>query len=179
MENCGADCRDGGEEAWMKQYLIDTFQFNDWANKKMLAAAAPADDKKDVVAIFSHLIYAQDRWLKRAKGDPTEAQIEWWGPPYEFDELAAQWHESLNRWLEYLSNVAEEDLDRRVSYTPGPFDNGDSQLLRDIVLQLNYHSILHREGIALRLRDQGLEPPFVDYIYYLPPQNAEFVKAAA
>jgi uncharacterized damage-inducible protein DinB len=68
----------------MQQYLIDTFYFNDWANRKMLATAAPAPDKKEATAIFSHLIYAQERWLKRANGDPTESQILWWGPPYSF-----------------------------------------------------------------------------------------------
>ena len=60
----------------MKQYLIDTFRFNDWANRKMLAAAKDATDKDTVAAIFSHLIYVQDRWLKRVNNDPTESQIE-------------------------------------------------------------------------------------------------------
>ena len=163
----------------MKQYLIDTFRFNDWANKKMLAAAIPAAEKKDVVAIFSHLIYAQDRWLKRVKGDPSEAQIEWWGTPYAFEELGERWQQSLESWIRYLETVTDEDLGKPVKYTAAPFDNGDAQTLRDIVLQLNYHSILHREGVALRLRDQELEPPFVDYLYYLPPQNTDAVKAAA
>jgi uncharacterized damage-inducible protein DinB len=163
----------------MKQYLIDTFRFNDWANRKMLAAAKDATDKDTVAAIFSHLIYVQDRWLKRVNNDPTESQIEWWGTPYAFEELGPRWEASLGRWLEYLSKLDDNDLDKQVSYTPGQFDNGDSQSLRDIVLQLNYHSILHREGIALKLRDQGLEPPFVDYIYYLPPQNQEFAQAAS
>jgi uncharacterized damage-inducible protein DinB len=162
----------------MKQYLIDTFRFNDWANRKMIVAAEPAEDKKDVCAIFSHLIYAQDRWLKRVNNDPSESQIEWWGAPYAFEELFERWEESLNRWLDHLTAINDEDLGKQVKYTAAPFDNGDSQTLRDIVLQLNYHSILHREGIALRLRDQGLEPPFVDYLYYLPPQNAEFAQAA-
>lgn len=78
--------------------------------------------------------------------------------------------------MDYLATVSDADLVKQISYTPAPFDNGDSQSLRDIVLQLNYHSILHREGVALRLRDQGLEPPFVDYLYYLPPQNQEFAE---
>ncbi|HEV8591852.1 MAG TPA: DinB family protein [Pyrinomonadaceae bacterium] len=162
----------------MKQYLIDTLRFNDWANKKMLAAAEPAADKKDVAAIFSHLVYAQDRWLKRVKNDSTESQIEWWGTPYAFEELGERWEASLNSWLDHLAIISDEDLAKQIKYTAASFDNGDSQSLRDIVLQLNYHSILHREGVALRLRDQGLEPPFVDYLYYLPPQNSEFVKAA-
>ena len=163
----------------MQRYLIDTFYFNDWANRKMLAAAAAAPDKKEAAAIFSHLIYAQNRWLKRVNGDPTESQIQWWGTPYAFEELAERWDESVKQWLEYLTTQTDDDLERRITYAPEEFDNGNSQRLRDIVLQLNYHSILHREGIALRLREQGLQPPFVDYIYYLPPGNAEFKTARA
>ena len=163
----------------MKQYLIDTFRFNDWANKRMLAAAEQAADKNGVAAIFSHLIYAQDRWLKRVKNDPSEGQIEWWGTPFPFEALGERWQESLDGWVGYLEKTGEADLEKLINYIAAPFDNGDSQKLRDIVLQLNYHSILHREGVALRLRDQGVEPPLVDYLYYLPPQNTDAIRAAA
>lgn len=138
---------------------------------KLLAAAADAADKKDAAAIFSHVINLQDRWFKRLKNDPSESAIEWWGEPYAFEELGTRWKASLERWLNFLSEADESELERPITYRPEQFDNGDSQMLRDIVLHLNYHSILHREGIAMRLRDQGLKPPFVDYLYYLPPQN--------
>jgi uncharacterized damage-inducible protein DinB len=155
----------------MKQYLIDTFRFNDWANRKLLSAMRQMTDRRQTIAIFSHIVTAQNKWLKRVKNDAAEVQIKWWDTPFEFDELCEHWTTSLNGWVEYLSTVGDGDLNKPVSYKAGPDDNGDSQLLRDIVLQLNYHSILHRAEIGLRIRDQGIEPPHVDYIYYLPPQN--------
>jgi len=36
--------------------------------------------------------------------------------------------------------------------------------IKDIALQLNYHSIHHRAQIQTIIRSQGLEPEFVDYI---------------
>jgi uncharacterized damage-inducible protein DinB len=36
--------------------------------------------------------------------------------------------------------------------------------LKDIALQLNYHSIHHRAQIQAMIRKQGFEPEFVDYI---------------
>jgi len=36
--------------------------------------------------------------------------------------------------------------------------------LKDIALQLNYHSIHHRAQIQALIRAQGIEPDFVDYI---------------
>lgn len=151
----------------MKQYLIDTLRFNDWGNRKMLAAMEQMTDKKEAVAIFSHLITAQNRWFLRVNNDPAEAQIKWWDTPFPFEELGAHWEASLNEWLDHLTGLGDGDIDKEIGYTPGPDDNGSSQALRDIVLQLNYHSILHRAEIGLRLRDQGFEPPHVDYIYYL------------
>jgi len=155
----------------MKQYLIDTLHFNDWANKKMLSAMEQLTDKKDAAAIFSHIITLQDKWLLRAKGDPAEAKIKWWDTPLKFDELGEHWAASLQGWLDHLNDLSDGDLDSLVKYSAEPEDNGDSQLLKDILLQINYHSILHRAEIGLRLRDQGLVPPSVDYIYYLPPRN--------
>jgi len=36
--------------------------------------------------------------------------------------------------------------------------------LIDIALQLNYHSIHHRAQMQVLIRQQGLEPDFIDYI---------------
>jgi uncharacterized damage-inducible protein DinB len=36
--------------------------------------------------------------------------------------------------------------------------------LIDIALQLNYHAIHHRAQIQVLIRQQGLEPDFIDYI---------------
>jgi len=36
--------------------------------------------------------------------------------------------------------------------------------IKDIALQLNYHSIHHRAQMQTIIRSQGLEPEFVDYI---------------
>ncbi len=36
--------------------------------------------------------------------------------------------------------------------------------LKDIALQLNYHSIHHRAQIQAIIRTQGVDAPFVDYI---------------
>lgn len=162
----------------MKQYLIDTFRFNDWANHRILEAMHGLDDKSEASTVFSHIITLQDKWLLRVKGDPSESEIKWWGTPYDYDELAERWRESLDGWLSHLDPLDEAELGKEISYTPGQGDNGDRHTLRDIVLQLNYHSILHRAEIGLRLRDLGIEPPLLDYIYYLPPGNEEYQKTA-
>jgi len=163
----------------MKQYIIDTFHFNDWANKRVLESMRQLDDKSEASAIFSHMITLQDKWLLRVKGDESQSEIKWWDTPFGYEELADRWAESLNGWLRYLKPLDDAGIREEIRYTPEAGDNGDRQTLRDILLQLNYHSILHRAEIGLRLRDHGLEPPQVDYIYYLSPANDEYLKTAA
>lgn len=151
----------------MKQYLIDTFIFNDWANKKTLRAMAVLTDKNESVVLFSHLIRAQDKWLKRIANDARETEIKWFDAPYDFDELAARWQASLDEWLKFLADLEDAKLEAEIVFAPQADEPAGKSKLLDVVLQLNYHSILHRAQICLRLHDQGIEPPHVDYIYYV------------
>lgn len=151
----------------MKKYLIDTFRFNDWANKRTLAAMREMKDKTESVILFSHLIAAQNKWLRRIENDPNEIKMKWFDTPFDFEELGARWDESLADWEKFLSGINDEDLNRQIRFAPMPDEPQGVNKLRDVGLQLNYHSVLHRAQICLRLHDQGIEPPHVDYIYYV------------
>jgi uncharacterized damage-inducible protein DinB len=151
----------------MKKYLIDTFRFNDWANQRTLAAMRGMTDKKESVVLFSHLITAQNKWMRRIENDPAETKIKWFDTPFEFEELAERWDASLAEWLKFLSEINEDELNKQIHFAPMPDEPNGVNKLYDVVLQLNYHSILHRAQICLRLHDQGFEPPHVDYIYYV------------
>ena len=155
----------------MKQYLIDTFRFNDWANKRTLAAMQKMTNRQESIVLFSHLIRAQDKWIRRIENDPAETQIKWFDTPFKFEELETRWNESLGDWLDFLSDLNDEDLNRQIRFAPNRDEPDGVMRLCDVVLQLNYHSILHRAQICLRMHDQGFEPPHVDYIYYAVEKN--------
>ncbi|HEY5534408.1 MAG TPA: hypothetical protein VIL99_05685 [Ignavibacteria bacterium] len=42
----------------MKQYLIDFFKYNNWANRKLLDSMMQMPDKEEAVKLFSHFIYS-------------------------------------------------------------------------------------------------------------------------
>lgn len=147
----------------MRQYLIDTFLFNDRANKLQLKKIKALPDNKEAVRLFSHLINSQNKWLKRIRVYPDDPKMDWWEPVYEFDQLEPEWDKSVKDWIEFLSDHAEDkmDMERRfIGYDGGTW----VAALKDIALQLNYHSIHHRAQIQSIIRQQGLEPDFVDYI---------------
>ncbi|MDP9229633.1 MAG: DinB family protein [Bacteroidota bacterium] len=147
----------------LKQYLIDTFQFNDHANKMILSKIKELPEKKESIRFFSHLINSQIKWLKRIQVYPNDPHLDWWEPAYPLEELESRWNNSLSEWINFLENNTEESL-----YEERKFIGFDGSVfsapLKDIALQLNYHSIHHRAQIQTIIRQQGLQPDFIDYI---------------
>ena len=147
----------------MKQYIIDTFVFNDGANKQSLKQIKELTDPPESVRLFSHLINCQFKWMARVKGDPAASEMSWWDPLYALEELERKWEESVKLWMDYLGIVTEEQLNTEVTFIG--FDGGIfAATPKDIALQLNYHSIHHRAQIQTLIRKQGIEPFFTDYI---------------
>lgn len=147
----------------MKQYLIETFLFNDAANKMLLEKIRQLPDKTTAIRFFSHLINSQDKWLKRIEIYPEDPKMDWWEPLYELDQLEELWDKSLKAWVTFLEMKTDEELLQEARFVG--FDGTHWTVpLKDIPLQLNYHSIHHRAQVQTIIRAQGLEPDFVDYI---------------
>jgi uncharacterized damage-inducible protein DinB len=147
----------------MKDYLLETFQFNDSSNKKLLQKIALLKAPEESIKLFSHLINCQYKWMARIMQDPAANTMSWWDPVYDLDKLAAAWTGSLTPWISYISEHTDEALSAEITFIG--FDGGTwAASPKDIALQLNYHSIHHRAQIQTLIRQQGIEPDFVDYI---------------
>ncbi len=147
----------------MKNYLMDTFKYNDDANKKLLNKIKLLGNKGESVKFFSHLINSQDKWMARIMHDPAAKKMSWWEPLYDFEKLEDEWTKSLNTWIDYISSKTEEELSEAVKFV-GFDDTVWEATQQDIALQLNYHSIHHRAQIQTLIRQQGIEPDYLDYI---------------
>jgi len=147
----------------LQQYLLETFQFNDQANRKMISRIRELPDQKELIRFMSHLINCQYKWMARVQGDPHSSKMDWWEPLYKIDVLEEEWNNSLTIWINYLQQTNEEQLQTEVQ-----FIGFDGSLFAakplDIALQLNYHSIHHRAQMQMMIRQQGIEPDFIDYI---------------
>ena len=147
----------------LTNYLIDTFNYNDRTNKKLLDKINLINNKDECIKLFSHLINSQYKWMARIIQDPKAKEMNWWEPVYNFSELEYEWTKSLQPWIEYIVARTEEELSAEVTFIG--FDNGLwAATPKDIALQLNYHSIHHRAQIQTIIRQQGIESDFVDYI---------------
>ena len=147
----------------LRAYLIETFRFNDSANKKMLNKIRQLSDKAESIRLFSHLINCQYKWMGRIIQDPKAKLMSWWDPVYDENNLETEWTKSLNIWINYLENKPDDELIKEVTFI-GYDDSLWAASPKDIALQLNYHSIHHRAQMQTLIRQQGLEPDFIDYI---------------
>jgi len=147
----------------MKQYLIDFFKFNDWANKRIIKAIKELTDKENCLYLFSHLITSQNKWLNRILKEWEDRGSPWYGDVYTTEELETRWTESLNKWLAFLETQTDESLETEIVYG---YEEGKKykNKIREIAFQLNCHSIHHRGQMARAIREQGLTPPDTDYI---------------
>jgi len=147
----------------LRTYLIETFQYNDYANKLVLKKIHALPDKSECIRLFSHLINCQYKWLDRISIYPAISKLDWWEPVYPLEQLETEWDKSLQQWISYLETKSEDDLNQYVKWM-GVGDAPFTAQLKDIPLQLNYHSIHHRAQMQTLIRVQGFVPDFVDYI---------------
>jgi uncharacterized damage-inducible protein DinB len=147
----------------IKQYLIDTFKFNDFANKKILGRIKELPEKEECMRFLSHLMNSQNKWLDRISKYPEESKLDWWTPIYDLKNIEDEWNKSLKDWINFLENKSDDELSFQTKFIG--FDKEVwSAELKDIALQLNYHSFHHRAQIQILIRKQGFEPDFIDYI---------------
>lgn len=147
----------------MKTYLIDTFEYNSFTNKKLLEKIALLRDREESIKLFSHLINCQYKWLARILKKPAYEEMDWWLPLYDINQLEEEWNKSLQNWIDYLSLKTDEELETETTFV-GYDGSLWASTPKDIALQLNYDSIHHRAQIQTLIRQQGVEPDFVDYI---------------
>ena len=147
----------------MKQYLLDTWAFNDRANKQILDRIKALPDQTESIRFLSHLINSQKKWLARINQFPKDPGLDWWEPAYPLEDLEREWDASLAAWRDFLASKSEGELFAEVKWVG--FDGKQwTAPLKDIALQLNYHSIHHRAQIQTLIRAQGQTPDFIDYI---------------
>jgi uncharacterized damage-inducible protein DinB len=147
----------------MKSHLIDLFRFNDGVNRKMIAKIAEMPDPTEAIHLMSHLIHSQDKWIARLAADPDANKREWFGPAFPLEMLATEWERSLQSWLAFLDSKTEAEVNATVQWEGYDGAKWEAKLY-DLALQLNFHGIHHRAQIQTLIRQQGLEPDFLDYI---------------
>jgi uncharacterized damage-inducible protein DinB len=134
-------------------------QYDSWANRKVLEVLA-VNPLPEAVKLMGHIIMARSVWVERinqsAKAiDPwQELEIR------EMEGMLSKQDESL------MQMVQQTDVQRKIHYanTKGQaFSNSVEGVLHHLFLHASYH----RGQISEILKSKGIQPPVIDYIFYL------------
>ena len=146
----------------MKRYFLKLYQYNAWANKRVLNTLIrqQVSDEK-ILSLMGHIVAAQFLWLHRIKGLPPP-DVKLWGT-YELSQLADMAEKAGTEWLTFVEST--DDFNREMTYrnyTGDPYTNN----VEMVMIHLVNHSSYHRAQIAMLLRQKGLEPINTDFITY-------------
>jgi uncharacterized damage-inducible protein DinB len=146
----------------MKKYFLKLYQFNAWANERVIACLKQQDVKDEkTLSVFGHVLAAQFLWLHRIKG-LTPPNVKLWGD-YSLDTLEKMVVDANQQWLDFVER--NDNFDRELTYTNytgDPYTNN----VESIMMHLVNHCSYHRAQVALLLRQQGFEPINTDLITY-------------
>jgi len=146
----------------MKKYFLKLYQYNEWANKRLihcLKTQHVEDDK--ILTLMSHILSALSIWLARIQGRSTSPFPLW--KKYTLIELEHMSKTINGQWIEFIES--SDNFDRELSYTNYvglPYKNN----VEHIMMHLVNHSTYHRAQIALLLRQKNYEPVNTDFITY-------------
>jgi uncharacterized damage-inducible protein DinB len=146
----------------MKKYFLKLYQYNAWANKRVIGALIrqQVNDEK-ILTLLGHVVAAQFLWLHRIKG-LAAPDVKLWGS-YSLDQLVTMAETAGKQWLEFVEST--DNFDREMTYrnyVNEPYTNN----VENIMIHLVNHSSYHRAQIAMLLRQKGFEPINTDFITY-------------
>jgi uncharacterized damage-inducible protein DinB len=158
-----------------KQDILILYKYNQWANAKILNAAANVTQEQYLApasfphgglrGTLVHALFAEWIWRQRWEGTSPNYRFK----PEEFptlDSLRRRWLEEEKQLMEFVDLLTDEGLINPFNYrnTSGkPF----TQILWKAMVHLVNHGTQHRTEAAAILTDLGHSPGDIDLIYFL------------
>jgi uncharacterized damage-inducible protein DinB len=158
-----------------KQDITLLYHYNQWANAKILDAAAHVTSEQFLApasfphgglrGTLVHVLFAEWIWHHRWEGTSPAARLKPEDFP-TFESLRARWAEEEKLLMSFVEGVTDERLNSRFLYnaTDGtPFE----RILWHTMVHLVNHGTQHRAEAAALLTDFGHSPGDVDFVYFL------------
>lgn len=161
-----------------KDEILTLYQYNAWANERILNAASHLTPEQflsassfsygDLRGTLVHMLFAEWLWRKRWEGrSPTE-----WLVPEDFttfDSLRSRWQAETAALLAFAGSVSEEALDQTIHYTTTSGKPNDN-ILWHLMVHLVNHGTQHRSEAATMLTGFDHSPGDIDFIEFLREQ---------
>ena len=156
------------------QDLKDIYEYNYWANKKVLDVASqltPEQFTQPVAGSYGsirntmvHMMSTEWGWLSRCGGHARGEALKADAYP-TFEAVLKTWTAVESYVREFLSGLRDEDMVRYVDYL-NPRGESRSMPLAELMHHAAIHGVHHRGQVALLLRVLGYVPGNFDMVFY-------------
>lgn len=135
--------------------------YDKWANQKVLTIIRKIEDPTlldEIEKLFSHLLTAQLVWVNRIENRPISDQI--WPHLSHFD-MRSLMEDNPAKLRKLISK--KDEVIRYKNSRGKTFENS----VEEILVHLTIHGQHHRAQISTLLRQNEIEPPATDFIFFL------------
>jgi len=150
------------------------FEYNQWANRRSLTAAAALTPEQFTKALGSsfasvrdtlaHIYGAEWIWLERFQGR-SPASLPDTTQYADIQSLRASWGEFEPRLMSFVRGVTQQDLDRTLEYKTLKFGVYRNPLWQSMQHLVN-HGTYHRGQLTTLLRQLGAQAVLTDLIHF-------------
>ena len=144
-------------------HLRHLFEYNDWANRRMIVSLKENGSKRSL-SILAHLLITEKEYFERLYGKDSTG-FDFW-PQMTIHDCSTLAKENAGQYEKLLKRFDDEAIGMYVKYKTSEgiqYENTFREILSHVLI----HSSTHRGNIMLKLREEGFEPPTIDYIIYL------------
>ena len=158
-----------------EQDILTLYKYNQWANAKILNAAANVTREQYLApasfphgglrGTLVHTLSAEWIWRKRWEGESPASLLK----PDEFptfESLCTRWAEEEKRLMDFVGRLTDEKLNVTFNYTNTsgkPF----TRILWQAMAHVVNHGTQHRTEAAAMLTELGHSPGDIDLIGFL------------
>ncbi len=154
------------------QLLRDQIAFMQWANQRILSAAAALTPEelnqdfktsdKSILGTLTHCYRAERAWLNRMHDTKVDFRLP---GDDSLEALQGNWPNIAQGWVDWVANLTDEAASAELQYSDlkGNLWKNETSV---VVLHVVNHSTHHRGQVSGFLRALGHTPPNVDLISF-------------
>jgi len=144
------------------EHLREQFVFNDWANRKLIAATTENGSAR-ALKLLAHLLITEKEYFARLDGKDSTG-FDFW-PDLSVGKCEELSRENTKYYLELLDGLDEDELEVTTRYKTSEGIAHENNY-REMLTHVLFHSMTHRGQALAAVRADGFEPPKVDYIIF-------------
>jgi len=145
------------------EHLRELFVYNDWANRRVVAALKLNQSEK-TRKILAHLLITEKEYFERLYGKDSTGFDFWQN--LSLEDCGNLSRENAENYERILQKFDDEGLGQIARYKTSE-GVSHANTFRELLTHVLFHSSTHRGSIIIKMREEGFAPPAIDYIIYL------------